>query len=168
MKTQERSNLSVGGIEDIMPKIINEKDYLVFRGRPLVREGDTICYGNLNTDKYVACFPWKRKGVTTGETNSGAVQGLCVYDDRIYVTSGAKNDEATLMSVMDFNGNILQKLVKVGVSADKQQLIKLNLSSDGTFEPEGLHIHGGQMYLGFVGDYPTSGSKKHTCVIKLK
>ena len=53
MKTQEWSNLSVGGIEDIMPKIINEKDYLVFRGRPLVREGDTICYGNLNTDKYV-------------------------------------------------------------------------------------------------------------------
>ena len=72
------------------------------------------------------------------------------------------------MSVLDFSGNILQKLVKVGVSVDKQQLIKLNLSSDGTFEPEGLHIHNGQMYLGFVGDYPTSGSKKHTCVIKLK
>ena len=29
------------------------------------------------------------------------------------------------MSVMDFEGNILQKLVKVGVSVDKQQLIKL-------------------------------------------
>ena len=58
---------------------------------------------------------------------TAAVQGLCVYgyDDRIYVTSGAKNDEATLMSVMDFEGNILQKLVKVGVSVDKQQLIKL-------------------------------------------
>ena len=106
--------------------------------------------------------------MTTGETNSGAVQGLCVYEDKIYVTSGAKNDEATLMSVMDFSGNILQKLVKVGVSADKQQLIKLNLSSDGTFEPEGVHIRNGHMYLGFVGDYPTAGSRKHTCVIKLK
>ena len=131
-------------------------------------EGKSVTAYNLNTVKYIARFPWKRKGVATGETNSGAVQGLCIYDDRIYVTSGAKNDEATLMSVLDFSGNILQKLVKVGVSVDKQQLIKLNLSSDGTFEPEGLHIHNGQMYLGFVGDYPTSGSKKHTCVIKLK
>ena len=131
-------------------------------------QGKDVTAYNLNSVKSVAKFPWKRKGVTTGDTNSGAVQGLCVYDDRIYVTSGAKNDEATLMSVLDFNGNILQKLVKVGVSVDKQQLIKLNLSSDGTFEPEGLHIRKGQMYLGFVGDYPTSGSRKHTCVIKLK
>lgn len=131
-------------------------------------EGKSVSAYDLNTVKPVAKFSWKRKGVTTGSTNSGAVQGLCVYDDRIYVTSGAKNDEATLMSVMDFSGNILQQLVKVGVSADKQQLIKLNLSSDGTFEPEGVHIRKGQMYLGFVGDYPTSGSKKHTCVIKLK
>ena len=149
-------------------EIRNARQMTVRVTRTSHNSGKSVTAYNLNTVKYVACFPWKRKGVTTGETNSGAVQGLCVYDDRIYVTSGAKNDEATLMSVMDFNGNILQKLVKVGVSADKQQLIKLNLSSDGTFEPEGLHIHGGQMYLGFVGDYPTSGSKKHTCVIKLK
>jgi len=131
-------------------------------------QGKDVSAYNLNSVKSVARFSWQRKGVTTGSTNAGAVQGLCVYDDRIYVTSGAKNDEATLMSVMDFGGNILQKLVKVGVSVDKQQLIKLNLSSDGTFEPEGVHIHKGQMYLGFVGDYPTSGSKKHTCIIKLK
>lgn len=131
-------------------------------------QGKSVTAYNLNTVTPIARFSWKRKGVTTGNTNSGAVQGLCVYDDRIYVTSGAKNDEATLMSVMDFSGNILQQLVKVGVSADKQQLIKLNLSSDGTFEPEGVHIRKGQMYLGFVGDFPTSGSKKHTCIIKLK
>ena len=131
-------------------------------------EGKSVSAYNLNSIKSVARFSWKRKGVTTGDTNAGAVQGLCVYDDRIYVTSGAKNDEATLTSVMDFEGNILQKLVKVGVSVDKQQLIKLNLSSDGTFEPEGVHIHKGQMYLGFMGDYPTAGSRKHTCIIKLK
>ena len=116
-------------------------------------QGKSVTAYNLKTVTPIASFPWKRKGVTTGETNAGAVQGLCVYDDRI---------------VMDFSGNILQKLVKVGVSADKQQLVKLNLSSDGTFEPEGVHIRKGQMYLGFVGDYPTSGSKKHTCIIKLK
>ena len=131
-------------------------------------QGKDVTAYNLNSVKSVAKFPWKRKGVTTGDTNAGAVQGLCVYDDRIYVTSGAKDDEATLMSVLDFQGNILQKLVKVGVSVDKQKLIDLNLSSDGTFEPEGVHIRKGQMYLGFVGDYPTAGSRKHTCIIKLK
>ena len=130
--------------------------------------GKEVTAYNLGSITAVARFAWKRKGVTTGDTNAGAVQGLCVYDDRIYVTSGAKNDPATLMSVLDFKGTILQQLVKVGVSADKQQLIKLNLSSDGTFEPEGVHIRKGQMYLGFVGDYPTAGSRKHTCVIKLK
>ena len=131
-------------------------------------QGKEVSAYNLNSVKAVARFSWKRKGVTTGDTNAGAVQGLCVYDNRIYVTSGAKSDEATLMSVMDFEGNILQKLVKVGVSVDKQQLMKLNLSSDGTFEPEGVHIRNGEMYLGFVGDYPTAGSRKHTCIIKLK
>ena len=151
-----------------LSEIRNAKTVTVKVTRASHNQGKSVTAYNLKTVTPVASFSWKRKGVTTGETNSGAVQGLCVYEDKIYVTSGAKNDEATLMSVMDFNGNILQKLVKVGVSADKQQLIKLNLSSDGTFEPEGVHIRKGQMYLGFVGDYPTAGSKKHTCVIKLK
>jgi hypothetical protein len=151
-----------------LSEIRNAKTMTVKVTRASHNQGKSVTAYNLKTVNPIASFPWKRKGVTTGETNSGAVQGLCVYDDKIYVTSGAKNDEATLMSVMDFSGNILQKLVKVGVSADKQQLIKLNLSSDGTFEPEGVHIRNGQMYLGFVGDYPTAGSRKHTCVIKLK
>ena len=151
-----------------LSEIRNAKTVTVKVTRASHNQGKSVTAYNLKTVTPIASFSWKRKGVTTGETNSGAVQGLCVYEDRIYVTSGAKNDEATLMSVMDFSGNILQKLVKVGVSADKQQLIKLNLSSDGTFEPEGVHIRKGQMYLGFVGDYPTAGSRKHTCIIKLK
>lgn len=151
-----------------LSEIRNAKTVTVKVTRESHNQGKSVTAYNLKTVTPIASFPWKRKGVTTGTTNSGAVQGFCVYADRIYVTSGAKNDEATLMSVMDFSGNIIQQLVKVGVSVDKQQLIKLNLSSDGTFEPEGVHIRKGQMYLGFVGDYPTSGSKKHTCIIKLK
>ena len=130
--------------------------------------GMTVEARDLRTLTPVSRFAWVRKGNVTGSTNSGAVQGLCIYDDKIYVESGAKDDEATLISVLDFNGNILQKLVALGVSKDKQQLISLGLSSDGTFEPEGIHIHEGVMYLGFVGDFPTSGSKKHCCILKLK
>lgn len=123
---------------------------------------------NLNDVTPVAKFSWVRMGNVTGSTNSGAVQGICVYDDKIYVESGAKNDDATLISVLDFHGNILQKQIKVGVTIDKQRLKDFNLSSDGTFEPEGIHIRNGEMYMGFVGDYPTVGSKKHACIIKLK
>lgn len=28
-------------------------DYLEYRGKPLVREGDTICYGDMNNDKCI-------------------------------------------------------------------------------------------------------------------
>ncbi len=123
---------------------------------------------DLNDIKPISKFPWTRTGTVTGSNNNGAVQGMCVYDDKIYVESGAKHDEAALVSVLDFQGNILQKQVKIGVSMDKQKLIDLNLSSDGTFEPEGMHIRNGVMYLGFVGDYPTNGAKKHACILKLK
>lgn len=123
---------------------------------------------DLNDIKLISKFPWTRTGTVTGSNNNGAVQGMCVYDDKIYVESGAKHDEAALVSVLDFQGNILQKQVKIGVSMDKQNLIDLNLSSDGTFEPEGMHIRNGVMYLGFVGDYPTNGAKKHACILKLK
>lgn len=131
-------------------------------------QGASVEAYDLNTVTPIGRFAWQRKGVTTGSTNSGAVQGLCVYDDKIYVISGAKNDEAALMSVLDFKGNILQKLVKVGVSVNKQQLINLGVSADGTFEPEGVHIHNGQMYLGFVGDFPNTGTTKRSCIIRLK
>ncbi len=131
-------------------------------------KGAEVKVHNLSQIKPLAKFAWDRVGNVTGTTNSGAVQGLCVYDDKIYVESGGKNDDAALVSVLDFDGNILQKQVKLGVSMDKQKLISLNLSSDGSFEPEGLHIRNGVMYLGFVGDYPTPGAKKHACILKLK
>ena len=131
-------------------------------------QGESVKARDLRTLTPLGRYSWVRKGTCTGSTNSGAVQGFCVYEDKVYVNSGAKGDDATLISVLDFSGNILQKLVPMGVTTDKQKLIDLNLSSDGTFEPEGIHIHEGVMYMGFVGDYPTSGSKKHACILKLK
>lgn len=130
--------------------------------------GKAVSAYDLNTVKPMARFSWKRKGVATGDTNSGAVQGFCVYDDRIYVESGAKNDEATLISVLDFQGHIEKQLVKLGVTVDKQKLVDVKISGDGALEPEGMHIHNGVMYLGFVGDFPGTGSTKRACIVKLK
>ncbi|MBR6411278.1 MAG: hypothetical protein IKS35_07835 [Clostridia bacterium] len=32
---------------------LKKSEYLMFRGKPLVRKDDTICYGDLQNDKYV-------------------------------------------------------------------------------------------------------------------
>ena len=106
--------------------------------------------------------------IDEGATKVNAVQGFTVYDDKVYFLAGYKNDAAATVTVLDFNGKILQERIPVGLSADKQKLVSLNLSSDGTFEPEGIHIRKGVMYFGFVGDYPTNGAKKHGCILKIE
>lgn len=134
-----------------------------------VRHASTVKAYDLNTVKPIGDFRWDRKvvcGTSDGSTN--AIQGMCVYDDKLYVEAGFKNDPYSTISILDFTGKLLKTRQAVGVSVDKDQLVKLNVSSDGTFEPEGLHIHNGEMYLGFVGDYSTAGAKKHSCIIKLK
>ena len=49
-----------------MPEIIKEDSYYIYRGKPLVREGNTICYGDMN-DKYVLFLMI----LTTAETETG-------------------------------------------------------------------------------------------------
>lgn len=44
---------------------LSKNEYLMFRGKPLVREDDTICYGDLQNDKYVLIleiFGYKEDG----------------------------------------------------------------------------------------------------------
>lgn len=131
-------------------------------------KGQAVEAHDLNTVREIAKFSWNRKEICGVDgTSTKAIQGFCVYKDKVYVTAGVKNDPATTITVLDFNGNMLQQLVPIGLSSDKKKLVELNLSSDGTFEPEGVHIRKGVMYLGFVGDYPTAGSKKHACILVL-
>lgn len=126
---------------------------------------------DLNTITPIADVKWDRYQVT-GEAEGGsikAVQGFCIYDGRIYVMSGKKDEPYAVMSVLDYSGNFIMKMGKIGVSADKQKLIDLGLSENGNFEPEGVHIHKGVMYIGFVGDFPSQKpNKKHSCIIRLK
>lgn len=126
---------------------------------------------DLNEVKTIGEIRWDRNvvcGRSADGSSMNAIQGFCVYDDKVYVEAGTKSDPYSTISVLDFNGKLLETRTPVGVSADKNALIKLNVSSDGTFEPEGCHIRNGAMYLGFVGDYNTAGAKKHACIIKLK
>ncbi len=131
-------------------------------------KGQAIEAYDLNTVREIAKFTWNRKEICGVDgTSTKAIQGFCVYKDKVYVSAGVKNDPATTITVVDFNGKILQKMVPFGLTSDKQKLIQLNLSSDGSFEPEGMHIRKGVLYHGFAGDYPTTGSKKHCCILAL-
>ena len=135
--------------------------------------GTIVSAYNLNSLTPLGSFQFDRgmvcgTRVSEGVTSIDAVQGFTVYDGKLFFESGVKTDAAAKVTVMDFKGQILKDKIPVGVSADKDKIVKLNLSSDGTFEPEGIHIRKGVMYLGFVGDYPTSGSKKHSCILKVE
>lgn len=136
--------------------------------RTSYNQGKSVEAYNLSALTPICKYSWKRMGVATGSTNSGAVQGMCIYDDKIYVDSGKKDDAATLISVLNFKGELETQLLPVGVSANKNTLMSLNVSGDGNFEPEGLHIRKGVMYLGFVGDFPKTAATKRSCIIKLK
>lgn len=113
-------------------------------------------------------FTWDRKiycGTDNGSVN--AVQGYCIYDSRAYILAGYKNDDASTISIADIDGNWTTTRQAVGVSANKQTLVNLNLSKDGTLEPEGVQIHFGKMYLVFMSDMATA-AKKGTSIICLK
>lgn len=140
--------------------------------RKLNKDREVAAY-DLNSLTPVGSFTFERKvicgtRVVDGKTQLHAIQGFTVYDGKIYFLAGYKNDPAATISVLDFTGKILQKRIPVGISADKDKLVSLNLSSNGTFEPEGMHIRKGVMYLGFVGDYTTAGAKKHGCILKIE
>lgn len=134
------------------------------------KHANTVVAYNLNDVKELGTIRWNRNVVCGNSAEHGmyAVQGFCVYDDKVYVEAGFKDEAYATISVLDFNGNVLQTRTPVGVSRDKQALIKFDVSSNGTFEPEGIHIRKGEMYLGFVGDYSVANAKKHACIIKLK
>lgn len=124
---------------------------------------------DLNSITPLSRFVWDRKYVCgqIGEYPK-AVQGFCVDNGKIYVLMGYKNDRAATFSVLDLSGKILGLQREIHFTADKKMLIKRNLSSDGTFEPEGIHIRNGYIYIGFVGDYPEKGASKHSSIVRFK
>lgn len=131
-------------------------------------KGKVFDVSDLNSITPIASFPWNRD-IACG-TKSGfpkAVQGLCVGNGKIYVLCGYKEDAASTVSIIDFAGNILCPCTPIKVSEDKTLLKQYGLSEDGSFEPEGIHMHNNSIYMGFVGDFPSDIVKKHSCIIRI-
>ena len=86
------------------------------------------------------------KGYCNG--NLRPLQGFCVYKDMIYFHLGV---EDIAVSVLDFFGNYKMQHVKMAINDDKESLIKGGfLDPNYNFEPEGIQIQNGHIYLGFT------------------
>lgn len=132
-------------------------------------KGETVRALNLNSITPLSRFSWNRN-VTCGTTNGypKAVQGLCADGGKIYILTGYKHDSASALSILDYSGKLLTTCAELAFTKEKNKLIEKDVTSDGTFEPEGIHIHDGNVYIGFVGDYPEKGTAKHSCIIRTK
>jgi|GEM_PF-3953397 len=76
------------------------------------------------------------------------MQGFCVYKDRIYFHLGV---EDVAVTVLDLYGNYIMRHVKMAVNDDKESLIRYGvLDPQYNFEPEGIQIQNGHVYLGFT------------------
>ena len=76
------------------------------------------------------------------------MQGFCVYKDLVYFHLGAQDVAVT---VLDFNGNYRMQHVELSIEDDKDALINNGLLDPKyNFEPEGIQIQDGHVYLGFT------------------
>lgn len=101
-------------------------------------------------------------GNVVNSTSTRAIQGFCLYDDRVYFTAGFKEDSAQLISVIDFEGRVIERQKPLGFSTSSSLIKSIGLSTAGTIESEGVHIHRGVMYCG------VNGASKNESIIRLK
>lgn len=78
-----------------------------------------------------------------------AMQGLCIYKDKVYVISGSSNPDVSV-SILTFNGKIEKLCQQFSFENNVQDLINAGVTQDGYFEPEGIKIRYGKLYLGFI------------------
>lgn len=78
-----------------------------------------------------------------------AMQGMCIYKDKIYIVSGSSNPDVSV-SILNFNGKIEKLCQQFSFEDNVQDLIDAGMAQDGRFEPEGIKIRYGKLYLGFI------------------
>lgn len=78
-----------------------------------------------------------------------AMQGMCIYKDKVYIVSGSSNPDVSV-SILNFNGKIEKLCQQFSFEDNLQDLIDAGITQDGRFEPEGIKIRYGKLYLGFI------------------
>lgn len=90
---------------------LKKDQYVVYKGLPLVREGDTICYGDLN-EKYMLMLNILSKK-ENGEPDMIMVQ-ICHTNDKHKIVKGKQAFKNGLFEALDLGSIWLEQLIKDG------------------------------------------------------
>lgn len=88
---------------------LNKNQYVMYKGLPLVREGDTICYGDLS-EKYMLMLNILTKK-ENGEPDTIMVQ-ICYTDDKHKIVKGKQAFKNGLYEALDLGIIWLEQLIK--------------------------------------------------------
>ena len=88
---------------------LNKNQYVMYKGLPLVREGDTICYGDLN-EKYMLMLNILTKKAN-GEPDMIMVQ-ICYSNDKNKIVNGKQAFKNDLFEALDLGSIWLDQLIK--------------------------------------------------------
>ena len=88
---------------------LNKNQYVMYKGLPLVREGDTICYGDLN-EKYMLMLNILSKKENS-EPDMIMVQ-ICYTEDKHKIVKGKQAFKNGLYEALDLGIIWLEQLIK--------------------------------------------------------
>ena len=123
-------------------------------------EGDyatkvTMRAHDLTNLKTVASFSVSREkvhGYKAGSSSIKALQGFCMYDDRVYFLCDAdRNARDVTLGCCDLSGNVVHGPVHIGAVDDIESIKAVGFGVDsGYYECEGLQFYNDDLYVGFL------------------
>lgn len=88
---------------------LNKNEYILYKGLPLVREGNTICYGDLN-EKYMLMLNIISEK-ENGEPDMIMVQ-ICHTEDKNKIVKGKQAFKNGLFDALDLGVEWLKHIIK--------------------------------------------------------
>ena len=88
---------------------LNKNQYVLYKGLPLVREGDTICYGDLS-EKYMLMLNILSKK-PSGEPDMIMVQ-ICYTNEKNKIVKGKQAFKNGLYEALDLGSIWLEQVIK--------------------------------------------------------
>ena len=89
---------------------LNKNQYVLYKGLPLVRDGDVLCYGDLN-EKYILTLNILAKDAS--ENPNMIMVQICHTNDRNKIVKGKQAFKKDLFEALDLGGIWLDKLNRI-------------------------------------------------------
>ena len=88
---------------------MKKDQYVLYKGLPLVRDGDLICYGDLN-EKYILTL--NILGKDTKDSPNMIMVQICHSDDRNKIVKGKQAFKKDLYEALDLGSIWLEQIIK--------------------------------------------------------